>query len=90
MRQLYHIHKFKFYYLWRAIFHPYRGIYRGGFILPWIPGVINFQVFSNISETRLPTNMYYTSLERLFYSASARLCCIKIQAEMTEILQVKD
>ena len=38
----------------------------------------------------LPTNMYYISLERSFSSASAHVCCIKIHAEVKEILQVKD
>ena len=33
---------------------------------------------------------YLISLERLSYSASAYVCYIKIHAEMTEILQVKD
>ena len=30
------------------------------------------------------------SLERLYYSTSGYVCYIKIHAEMTEILQVKD
>ena len=34
--------------------------------------------------------LIYISLERLYYSTSAHVCCIKIHAEMTEILQVKD
>ena len=34
--------------------------------------------------------MYYISLESLFYSASAHVYCIKINAEMKELLQVKD
>ena len=34
--------------------------------------------------------MYNISLERYTYRASAHVCCIKIHAEMTEILQVKD
>ena len=29
-------------------------------------------------------------LERLIYSASAHVCCIKIHAEIKELLQVKD
>ena len=33
--------------------------------------------------------MYYISLERSLNSASAHLCCIKIQTEMTEKSQVK-
>ena len=76
----------------------YRGIYREGYILfvynsasvPWINSVTNFRFFTNISETVLPTNMYYISLKRSFYSTSARVCCIKVHAEMNEILQVKD
>ena len=34
--------------------------------------------------------MYNMSLEKCYCSASADVCCIKIHAEMTEILQVKD
>ena len=58
--------------------------------MPWIISVNSFRFFNNISETLLSANIYYTSLERPFHSASARVCCIKIHAEMTEILQVKD
>ena len=49
-----------------------------------------FPAITNISETMLPTNMYYISLERSFYSASGHVCCIKIHAEIKELLQVKD
>ena len=45
---------------------------------------------TNISESMLPINMYYISLERSSYSTSAHDCCIKLHVEMTEILQVKD
>ena len=58
--------------------------------VPWITGVNNFAFFINISETMLPTNRYYISLEGSFYSASAHVCCIKIHAEVKELLQVKD
>ena len=34
--------------------------------------------------------MYYISLERSFYSVSAHVFCLKIDAEMTEILKGKD
>ena len=47
-------------------------------------------VLSNVSETLQRRNMYFMLLERSFDSASTRVCCIKIHAEMTEILQVKD
>ena len=56
-----------------------------------ITSVNNFCFFTNISEIMLPTDMYYISLERSFYSASACVCCIKIQnAEIKALLQVKD
>ena len=55
---------------------------------PWIISMNNFRCFTNISESRLPTNMYYISLERS-YCASACFCCIKINAEMAEKPQVK-
>ena len=35
---------------------------------PWITFVNNFQIFTNLSETVLPTNMYYIPLERSFYT----------------------
>ena len=81
-----------------VVLNPYRGIYGAGYILfvyngasmTWITCVNNFQFFTNISETMLPTNMYYISLERLLYSASACVFCIKIHAEIKELLQVKD
>ena len=56
--------------------------------VPWIM-VNKCQFFINISETIFPTNMYYMSLERSFYSASARFCCIEIHGEAAEKLQVK-
>ena len=46
--------------------------------------------FTDISETMLPTKMYCISLERLFYSASAHVCCMKIHAKVKELLQFKD
>ena len=55
--------------------------------VPWIISVKNF---TNISETMLPSNMDYISLERSFHRASNHVCCIKLHSEMTEILQVKD
>ena len=77
---------------------PYRGIYGAGYILfvyngasvPWITSVYNFWFCTNISETMLPINIYYISLVRSFYSASASVCCIRIHEEMAEILQVID
>ena len=36
----------------------------------------------------LPTNIYYISLERSLYSASARVSGIKIHAEIKELLQL--
>ena len=71
------------YYPPHVVFDTYRGLYGAGYIL---------FIFTNISETVLPTNMYYiyTSLERSSYSASTHVCYIKINAQMTEILQVKD
>ena len=74
------------------------GKYRPGCILfvyngasvPWITCVNNFRYFTNISETMLPPNMYYISLEKLLYSTSARVSCITIDAEIKELLQVKD
>ena len=70
-----------FYYPAGAVFDQYRGKYRGGYILfvyngasvPWIISVNNFWFFTNILETRLPTNMYYISLEWSFYSTSTRV-----------------
>ena len=48
------------------------------------------EFFTNISKTMWPTNMNHISLEKLFYSASAHVCCIKIHVEIKELLQVKD
>ena len=61
-----------------AVLDPYRGIYGAEYILfvynsasvPWITSVSNFWFFRNISETMLPTNMHYISLETSFYSVS--------------------
>ena len=86
-----------FYYPPQAIFDPYRRIYRAGSILfvyndasvPWIISVNNFRFFTHILEIMQLTNTYYISLERSFHSASARLCCIKIQTEMDEKSQIK-
>ena len=64
-------------------------VYNGTFV-PWIMSVNNFRFFTNILKSMLAINMYYMSLERLFYSASAHVCCIKIHAEIKELLQVKD
>ena len=63
-------------------------VYSGASI-SWITSVNNFRFFTNISETMLPINMYYISLERLLYSASAHVCCIKIHPEIKELLKVK-
>ena len=60
-------------------------VYTGALVL-WIMSVNNFQFITNISETMCPTNIYHIS----FYSASAPVCCIKIHAEIKELLQVKD
>ena len=38
----------------------------------------------------LSTFMYYISLKRSFYNASASLWCINIHAEIAEKLQIKD
>ena len=73
------------------------GIYGAGCIffvytaalVPWIISVNNFRFSNNISETMLPIDMYNISLERSFYSASDRVSCIKIHAEMKALLQVK-
>ena len=50
------------------------------------PGTIisvnNFRFSNSISETMLPIDMYNISLERSFYSASDRVSCIKIHAEI--------
>ena len=64
-------------------------VYTGAPVL-WIMSVNNFRFFNNISESMQLTNMYNISLERCYCSASTDVCCIKIHAEMTEILQVKD
>ena len=64
-------------------------VYNGACV-SWITSVNNFRSFTYISETMLSINMYYISLERSLYSASARVCCIKIHAEIKELLQVKD
>ena len=76
-----------------ALYYPPRDIfvlntekYRPGCIffvysgasVPWIISVNNFRFFTNISETILPTNIYYISLERSFSSASAHVHCIRI------------
>ena len=61
-----------------------------GASLPWITCVNNFRFFTNISITMLPTNMYYISLERSLYRASASVYCIKIHVEIKELLEVKD
>ena len=42
-----------------------------------------------LSIVTLPIDMYNISLERSFYSASDRVSCIKIHAEMKALLQVK-
>ena len=60
-----------------------------GALVPWIISVNNFRFSNNISETMLPIDMYNISLERSFYSASDRVSCIKIHAEMKALLQVK-
>ena len=86
------------YYPPRDVFALNTGKYRPGCIffvytgapVLWIMSVKNFRFFNNISESMQLTNMYNMSLERCYYSASADVCCIKILAEMTEILQVKD
>ena len=52
--------------------------------------ITSYRFYTNISETMLPINMYYISLERSLYSTSACVCCIKIQADIKELLQVKD
>ena len=64
-------------------------VYTGAPVL-WIMSVKNFRFFNNISESMQLTNMYNMLLERCYCSASADVCCIRIHAEMTEILQVKD
>ena len=52
--------------------------------------VDNFRFFL-ISQKPYPLQIcIYRPLERSFYEASARVCCIKIHAKMTEILVVKD
>ena len=61
-------------------------VYTGALVL-WIMSVNNFRFFNNISESMQLTNIYNISLERSYCSASADVCCIKIHAEMTEILQ---
>ena len=79
-----------FYYPPCVVFDLYTGIYGVGFFLfvynsasvPWITCVENFRFLANISETMLPTNMYYISLERSLYSTSAGVSCIKIHAEI--------
>ena len=60
-----------------------------------LPGTMDheceqFSFFNNISESMHLTNMYNISPERYCYSTSAHVCCIKIYAEMTDILLVKD
>ena len=57
---------------------------------PGTMSVNNFRFFTNISKILLSTNMYNISLERSIYSAFARVCCIKLHAEIKELLQVKD
>ena len=89
---------FQFYYPPRDVFALNTGKYRPGCIffvytgapVLWIMSVNNFRFFNNISESMQLTNIYNISLERCYCSASADVCCIKIHAEMTEILQVKD
>ena len=78
------------YYPPRNVFDPYMGIYGAGCIffvytsalVPWIISVNNFRFSNNISETMLHIDMYNISLERSFYSASDRVSCIKIHAEI--------
>ena len=87
-----------FYYPPRDVFALNTGKYRPGCIffvytgapVLWIMSVNKFRFFNNISENMQLTNIYNISLERCYCSASADVCCIKIHAEMTEILQVKD
>ena len=64
-------------------------LYTGAPVL-WIISVNKFHFFNNILESMSLTNMYNISLERYSYSASAHACCIKIHAEITEILEVKN
>ena len=45
---------------------------------------------THMRDIRRGIYFIYISLERLSYSTSAHVCYIKIQAEMTDILQVKD
>ena len=86
------------YYPPRDVFALDTGKYRPGcifFVYTGAPvlcimSVKNFRFFNNISESMQLTNMYNMSLERCYCSVSADVCCIKIHAEMTEILQVKD
>ena len=84
-----------FYYPPRDVFALNTGKYRPGCIffvytsapVLWIMSVNNFRFFNNISES---ISMYYISLERCSFSASAHVSYIKIYSEIMEILQVKD
>ena len=82
-----------FYYPPQAVFDPYRGIYSVGYVFciqRHLRTMDNVWYSSNILEIMLPITIYYISLKRSFYSASAHFCCIKIHEEMAKKSQVKD